>query len=127
MKKQFQITGSQFAMISVIFGAMGSHILEDFLEPHELEIFDVGVRYMLYHALALILFSFINYANTSMQKAVYFIFTIGICLFSGSLFVLSFRSIISIPIQFVGPITPLGGTLLIVGWVVNIWGVLKSK
>ena len=122
-----QLIGSLFVLLSVVLGALASHALESILEVSALRSFEVGVRYMLYHGLALLILSFLKYPNITFQKRVFYLICSGTILFSGSIFILSFKNLLPFSISFIGPITPIGGTLLIIAWAVNIQGLLRKK
>ncbi|GAB4229356.1 MAG: DUF423 domain-containing protein [Chlamydiales bacterium] len=116
----FSQFGMLFAAISVILGAFGAHALKSKLSAEMLTVFEVGVRYQMYHALGLILLGiwalpqsnpYIIWAGWS--------FIIGIVLFSGSLYLLSLTGINSI-----GAITPIGGLFFITGWLLFLLGSL---
>jgi uncharacterized membrane protein YgdD (TMEM256/DUF423 family) len=75
---------------------------------------------MMYHALALLLFSLIHPEANSLQRWTLILFVVGIFLFSGSIFILATQTIHQLKVSFLGPITPLGGLCLIVGWALQI-------
>jgi len=131
MYKSIQIRGIIFAGIAVVLGAFGAHALKALLPLDRLQIFETGVRYQFMHALALIILS-LSMANAKKQehttiatkwmKRAATAFTIGIILFSGSLYLLSTNSILPISIgNWMGPITPIGGLFFISGW--TCWGI----
>lgn len=101
--------------LSVAGGAFGSHALRDRLSDRALEIFDLGTRYQMYHALAMllvgVLLSRAETAQTLLTTAGT-AFLVGILVFSGSLYALSLSGI-----TWLGAITPLGGVAFLVGWV----------
>jgi len=129
MQKTFLTIGAAAAGIAVILGAFGAHALKEKLAADQLQVFETGVRYQLYHAFALIIVgilaeklngSYLNYAG--------YLFILGIIFFSGSLYLLSTRALSGIEnIKFIGPVTPLGGLCFIAGWVMVIMSVVKSK
>lgn len=131
MYKSIQIRGIIFAGIAVVLGAFGAHALKALLPVDRLQVFETGVRYQFMHALALIVLS-LSMANakkqehttiaTNWMKRAATAFTIGIILFSGSLYLLSTNSILPISIgNWMGPITPIGGLFFISGW--TCWGI----
>ncbi|GGJ17913.1 DUF423 domain-containing protein [Deinococcus roseus] len=93
--------------LAVAFGAFGAHALKSMLSPDVLATFETGVRYQMYHALALLALG----AARFQSKGILFLF-IGTLIFSGSLYVLALTGI-----KVLGAITPIGGVLQIVGWV----------
>lgn len=117
MRKNFLRIGSLMAFFAVILGAFGAHYLESKIGPDQLEVYDTAVQYHFTHALALILISIlIHNRKTSFLSYSGWCFIIGILSFSGSLYILSLREWLDFGASFLGPITPLGGTFLIVGW-----------
>lgn len=117
MRKTFLRLGSLFALLAVILGAFGSHTLREVLTPKDLAIFETGVRYQFYHAFALIAAGILLYLRkTSFLPIAGWLFTAGILLFSGSLYFLAIDEAMGLSFSWMGPITPIGGTLFILGW-----------
>ena len=117
MRKNFLRLACLLAMIAVMLGAFGAHGLRDKLPPEALETFNIGVRYQFYHALALFgLGILMFYRKTQTMLYAGWCFVGGIVLFSGSLYLLSAREILGFEGGWLGPITPVGGVLFIVGW-----------
>lgn len=117
MRKTFIRLGSLFALLAVVLGAFGAHALEKAVAPEQLETFEIGVRYQFYHAFALVAVGLLMYwRKTSLLPWAGRLFAIGILLFSGSLYLLSLRDLLQLDISWVGPITPIGGILFMVGW-----------
>lgn len=124
------VSGLFFACFAVTIGAFAAHGLKPLLSIKEINNFETGVKYQFYHSFALILVGFLSFhipSQVSKFKWAGFCFFLGILLFSGSLYLLSTQSIFNISIPLLGPITPLGGVLLILGWALSIIGVLKSR
>ena len=107
------ITGALFGMLSVIFGAFGAHALKKILSTDQLNSFEVGVRYQMYHAIVLLVIGH-NFELTSSK--IYWCFTLGIIMFSFSIYGLVILDAKGKKLRFLGPITPLGGLLLVGGW-----------
>lgn len=110
------LSGSILGALSVAFGAFGAHFLQGQLSPEDLVIFETGVRYQMYHALALILCA--NLSRGAGFAAHGFLW--GTVVFSGSLYLLVLTGA-----RWLGAITPIGGTLLVIGWAVLILRSLK--
>ena len=118
--KSFLTIGSLLAALSVILGAFGAHALKAKLSGDQLQVFETAVRYQMYHSLALILlFALASKFNTSLAAYAGWLFIAGIIFFSGSLYLLSCREILSLQhwSRILGPITPFGGLCFIAGWV----------
>ena len=106
-------TAAIFGLLSVIFGAFGAHALKKTLSADQLKSFEVGVRYQMYHAIVLFILGFNSDFTT---PALYWCFTVGIVLFSFSIYGLVFSDALNKKLHFLGPITPIGGLLLAAGW-----------
>jgi uncharacterized membrane protein YgdD (TMEM256/DUF423 family) len=130
MNRYFLIAGSLFAGLAVILGAFGAHALKSKLAAEQIQVFETGVKYQMYHAIALIvLFALSEKIGSSMLNYSGYFFTAGIILFSGSLYLLSCSELLGIEKMksILGPITPLGGLSLIIGWVCLLISALKIK
>ena len=114
---KLKVFGGFFALLSVILGAIAAHKLKDLLNQESLKSFETGVKYMMYHGLALII---ISNSNIQSKNNLLLIFSIGIVLFSFSIFLLSTQAMTKINFSFLGPITPIGGLTLIIGWIIFI-------
>jgi|688.fasta_scaffold00644_13 uncharacterized membrane protein YgdD (TMEM256/DUF423 family) len=125
MSKRFLITGLIFGVLSVVFGAFGAHLLKKYLTPEQLVSFETGVKYMMYHGLFLIGISNISAVNSS--QFIYFATVVGVVFFSGSIFLLTSTSLTQINFKFLGPVTPIGGLLLILSWLYAIFLVIKNQ
>lgn len=125
LKNKMRLTGSLFMLISVLLGAIASHYLEQLLSSEAIASFQVGVRYLTYHGLALLLFSSIDVGNKKRKRTLFVLLTLGSLLFSGSIFLLSFKEVLPFSIGWVGPITPVGGGILILGWCFSVWCFIK--
>ena len=100
--------------LSVAAGAFASHALKERLSDRALDIFETGVRYQMYHALALFLLALLlmqTATDSVLLTTAGISFIVGILLFSGSLYVLSFTGV-----KVLGAITPLGGVAFLIGW-----------
>ena len=126
MDRRILITASIFGALAVVLGAFGAHGLKAVLEPQDLENWRTAVSYHFYHTFALLFLSLIPIKSRAINVA-YWSFTIGIILFSGSVYLLSTRSITGFDWPFLGPITPLGGLFFIAGWVSLIITGLKNS
>lgn len=124
MEKKLLIAGCGFAVIAVILGALGAHALEKVLEPQQLKSFETGVRYQLFHAIALIALSQVGLLSDSSKNILLYLFVIGMVLFSFSIYGLSVSKWLQINLKFLGPVTPLGGLSLIAGWFFVLWKIV---
>jgi uncharacterized membrane protein YgdD (TMEM256/DUF423 family) len=112
MARIFFILGALSGLISVALGAFGAHTLRARLSSDLLSIFENGVRYQMYHALALLVTAWaVTRWSPSFSIAAGWLFVAGTVIFSGSLYALSLSGV-----RWLGAITPLGGVAFIVGW-----------
>lgn len=128
IQKRFLAIGSLMAALAVGIGAFAAHGLKPHLSVYEISIFETGVRYQFYHTFAIFIVALLaDKCNPKRINVIGWLFTIGILLFSGSLYLLAVRGLLGVIWSFLGPITPLGGTLFIIGWVLLLVEVLKIK
>jgi uncharacterized membrane protein YgdD (TMEM256/DUF423 family) len=115
--KRMRFFGGLFMFLSVALGALASHYLEQWIDEKALSSFQTGVRYLTYHGLGLLVLSQFDYKSKEREHRMLFLsMVIGISLFSGSIFILSFKEYIPFSIRWMGPVTPLGGSLLLLAW-----------
>jgi len=108
-----EIIGTVFCLLSVILGAFGSHYLKNKMTQTEIQSFEIGVKYLIYHGLSLLIISQL-YLDITIWISV--LITVGTILFSFSIFFLSTQTLFNKNLKILGPITPLGGLLIIIGW-----------
>jgi len=111
--------------LAVIIGAFGAHALKKILNEEQLKSFETGVKYQMYHAIVLLLIGFNFNLETSSEKYMVYSFIIGVILFSFSIYGLVISSAKNKKIKNLGPITPLGGLFLIIGWCLLCFNVLS--
>lgn len=124
MNKIILITASVFGTLAVIFGAFGAHYLKSKLGVAEIAIWKTAVDYQFYHTLALLGIANFSRSRSRLINAAFWFFSIGIILFSGSLYILALKSSIA---PFIGPVTPIGGLFLILGWLSILLATIKNK
>jgi uncharacterized membrane protein YgdD (TMEM256/DUF423 family) len=114
--------------IAVALGAFGAHTLKTTLAPEQLQVFETGVRYQFYHSFAILACGILfRLTGTGLFRSSGYFFLAGIICFSGSLYLLSTRALLGIEgWSFLGPITPVGGLLFIIGWLMMFTGAGKS-
>ena len=111
------ITASTLAVLGVVLGAFAAHILEKQLTSDELNSFQTGVRYQIYHAFALLILAVLPLKKTSFPAR---FFVGGTVLFSGSIYLLTLDRLMGVDLSFLGWITPIGGLTLITAWLLLI-------
>jgi uncharacterized membrane protein YgdD (TMEM256/DUF423 family) len=119
----FLVCGSLFGLIGVGAGAFGSHALRAKLPPERLATFEVGVRYLFVHAFALLAVEWFRAAGPDQVAESWagVCFVVGTVLFSGSLFALALTGA-----KRWGAVTPLGGVVLVAGWVLLVVAALTA-
>jgi uncharacterized membrane protein YgdD (TMEM256/DUF423 family) len=124
MLRTFLILGSINGLVAVALGAFGAHVLKARLSSDMLSVFQTGVQYQMYHALALILVAILSnhLASTGTVNWSGWLFFAGILLFSGSLYALSLSGV-----KVLGAITPLGGLAFLAGWIMLAWAAIKQS
>ena len=120
--KIFALLGAFSALLSVIFGAFGAHALKQHLSEPHLNAFEVGVRYQMYHSLALIALSLLmfHFSHFFLPLAGWTMF-VGMAIFSGSLYLITLTGLTAF-----GIVTPIGGAILVISWLLLIIGLFKS-
>ncbi|MBK6930819.1 MAG: DUF423 domain-containing protein [Saprospirales bacterium] len=116
-------------MFAVILGAFGAHGLKPHLDTYQLGIFEKGVEYQFFHALALLAVGCLP-DQPQAEKWIKWssrLFLAGIVCFSGSLYLLACRDLLAFPVGWAGPITPIGGLCLIGAWGCLFAGCTKNK
>jgi uncharacterized membrane protein YgdD (TMEM256/DUF423 family) len=118
----FFALGALSAFVGVALGAFAAHALKTRLDAAMLATFETGVRYQMFHALALLA---VGWAHTRWPSAVLtaggWLFLAGTVLFSGSLYALSLSGV-----RWLGAITPLGGLAFLAGWLCLAWAAWKA-
>lgn len=117
--------GSIFGFLAVIFGAFGAHLLKKKLSDSQLQSFETGVKYQFYHAMVLLILGF-QTTPFSTTNLIVSLFVVGTILFSFSIYGLVLSSIGHKKFAFLGPVTPLGGLVLLLGWGVFIYQVAEK-
>lgn len=127
INKKIVIVGSILFATAIILGAFGAHSLKDLLSAEKLQSFEVGVRYQFYISLILLLFGMLH-EKLPFNISMFYIFQItGVLMFSGSIYLLSLEQILSLNLKFLGPVTPLGGLMLILGWIIFIVRLIRFR
>lgn len=123
MERTFLALGSILAGLAVAFGAFGAHGLRAVLTVQDLATFETGVRYQMYHALALLAVAWAagRWPDAATVPAAGWSFVVGIAVFSGSLYVLVLTGH-----RWLGAVTPLGGVAFLVGWLLLAWTALRG-
>ncbi|AWX44761.1 UPF0382 membrane protein [Flagellimonas maritima] len=116
-----QVMGALYGLLAVIFGAFGAHALKKKFTPELLRSFETGVKYQMYHSILLIVLSFNLGFGSNLDTYIVYCFVIGILLFSFSIYGLCLTTANGKKLRFLGPVTPLGGLLLVIGWALLLY------
>jgi len=127
MNKTILATGLVLGMLAVILGAFGAHGLKKVLDPEQINTFETGVKYQMYHALFLILLSTVTLASEGTKRVVFYLVFVGVVFFSFSIYLLATNSLTTFDFKKIGWITPIGGTFLIAGWGYLLFGILTKN
>ena len=122
VQKVLLVLAGLSGIVSVLLGAMGAHWLKEKLNYWEMHSFETGVKYQMYHTLALIaVVILLDRFPTRTLECSGYSFVVGIITFSGSLYLLSLKSLLHIDkLSILGPITPIGGVAFILGWLLLV-------
>lgn len=110
------IFGSFFGLTAIIFGAFGAHALKKKLTPDELQSFETGVKYQMYHAIALLVLGYQLDISATINSYILYLLIVGTILFSFSIYLLVLLSSKNKKVKGLGLITPIGGLCLVLGW-----------
>ena len=120
--KGYIIIASLFAALAILFGAFGSHALKERLSAQSLEVYDVATRYLMFHALGIFLIALLGFQlpKESLEIPV-IMMIVGTSIFSGSLYLIAM-----LDFKKLGMVTPIGGLLLIVSWLLLAYNTYKT-
>ncbi len=118
MKELVLTFGGILGTLGIIFGAFGAHALKKKLSEDQLKGFETGVKYQMYHAIILIIIGIVFPLIEISQIIMAWCFLLGILLFSFSIYGLVMSSARGRKLSILGPLTPIGGLLLVVGWII---------
>lgn len=120
MDKKTVITGATLLALSIILGAFGAHGLKSIVSPEKVESFETGVRYQFYSAFSLLILGLNTDKIKFSLKPVISLLLLGTFFFSFSIYLLSLQEYWQVKLSFLGPITPIGGLLMILAWFIFI-------
>jgi uncharacterized membrane protein YgdD (TMEM256/DUF423 family) len=129
MFKKTYLIGALFGASAVVIGAFGAHALKTIFTAEQLVSFETGVKYQFYHAMVLLIISQSNaYLKSKLINLATLFFSLGTLLFSGSIYLLNIlKAKNQIGLSGLGIITPIGGLLLVTGWILIFFGALNNK
>lgn len=127
MNKTIFGIGILFGVLSVILGAFGAHGLEQLIDANAIMTFETGVRYQMYHALFLLILANTKFLPELHKNAIFYLIVMGTILFSFSIYFLATNTLTSFDFKKIALLTPLGGTLLIFGWILLAYRVFINN
>ena len=123
---KFIKTGIFFCLTAVILAAFGAHSLKQVLTEKQLSSFQTGINYQFLHGLVILILSLNATYFTSKLNGILKMMIAGIILFSFSIYLLTIQDILGFSMSFMGPITPIGGLLLISAWIMLFFSIKKQ-
>lgn len=129
MLKKFIITGILLIITGIILGAFGAHGLKEELKdfPDKVKSFETGVRYQMYSAFSFLVVASLSHYFKNGLKSFFWILLLGTVFFSFSIYILCLEPIHHLNVRFLGPITPIGGLLMIIAWTILLFRNLKNE
>lgn len=127
MNKSILVAGAILGILGIVLGAFGAHGLEKLVDADAVNTFETGVRYQIYHAFFLLIVGGTSFVDLKTKKIVFYLVIIGVLFFSGSIYGLATNELSSFDFKTIAMITPVGGLLLILSWVMVLIGIIKNK
>ena len=127
MNKKILVIASLLGLLSIAFGAFGAHGLKALISFEGLQTFETGVRYQMYHALMLLFIGSTSLIKQKTKNILFYLVIIGLLLFSGSIYGLATNNLTIFDFKTIGFITPIGGLLLIMSWLILLINFIKMK
>lgn len=127
MNRNIVIAASCLLILAIVLGAFGAHGLKELVSAERLQTFEVGVKYQFYQGLGLLVLGLNADKIRFSLKAVWMLMIIGTLMFSVSIYFLAIQEVIGMNLRFLGPVTPIGGLLMIMGWSMFLWKIIRQK
>ena len=127
MNKTVLITATILGVLGIVLGAFAAHGLENLIDEDAISSFETGVRYQIYHAFFLLIIGATNIIDGKQKKLIFYLVILGVLCFSGSIYGLATNDLTSFDFKAIALITPFGGLLLIMAWVMLLIGIIKNK
>lgn len=127
MNKAILITASILGIIAIVLGAFAAHGLRQLIPSDSIQTFETGVKYQMYHAIFLLVVGTSERIRPNFKRIIFWLTLLGILLFSGSIYGLATNDLSGFDFKTIGFVTPIGGLLLIVAWVVLLINFLKLE
>ncbi|MEQ3665987.1 DUF423 domain-containing protein [Olleya sp.] len=127
MNKKLLLLGTILGLLSVVLGAFGAHGLKALVSAEAVQSYETGVRYQMYHAFLLLVVGSHNLVSSKSKTIIFYLVLSGIILFSGSIYGLATNTLTAFNFKLIAFVTPIGGLLLILSWVILLINILKIK
>jgi uncharacterized membrane protein YgdD (TMEM256/DUF423 family) len=127
MNKKLLIIASILGILGIVLGAFAAHGLEKSVTNDAIDTFETGVRYQMYHALFLLFIGMNPVLTSKAKKTILTLVILGVLFFSGSIYGLATNELSGFDFKKIAFITPIGGSLLIISWVVLLINIIKYK
>jgi len=116
MNRTIFLTGIVLGVLAIILGAFGAHAIENCIDTKAKATFETGVKYQMYHALFLLVLGTMSSISEAKKRWVFYLIVMGILLFSTSIYLLATNSLTGVNFKTIAFLTPIGGFLMIIGW-----------
>ena len=126
MNKKLLVVGSILGLLAIALGAFAAHGLEKLVDAEAIKSFETGVRYQMYHAFLYLILGSTSFLTLKLKKVVFYLVLVGVIFFSGSIYGLATNVLTGFDFKTIALVTPLGGLLLIVAWLVMLIGILRK-
>ncbi|MBT8310243.1 MAG: DUF423 domain-containing protein [Flavobacteriaceae bacterium] len=126
MNKKTMITAAILGVLAIILGAFASHGLKAAISTDALDTFETGVRYQMYHALFLLFVGLNDSMGSKTKRTLLILVVAGVLLFSGSIYGLATNELSAVDFKKIAFVTPIGGFLLILSWLVLLFDLIKN-
>ena len=127
MNRRFLITGAFLGLTGIVLGAFAAHGLKEAISESALESFETGVRFQMYHAFLMLILGFSTLRFSKNPNWIFYLICTGILFFSGSIYLLATNDMWAFDFTRIALITPLGGSLLIITWIILLLNFIKLK
>ena len=127
MEKKILLAACTLGFLAIIFGAFGAHALKKILSIEQLNSFETGVKYQMYHALFLLFIGTTQILTLKEKTIIFYLTLMGVLFFSGSIYVLTTNGLTGVKSKLIGPVTPIGGLLLILSWGYLFYAIFSKK
>jgi len=127
IEKKIFCIATLIGLSAVVLGAFAAHGLQYNLNEASIKSFLTGVRYQFYHAFFLFIVGLTPSIKRYQKRIILWLVCVGVVLFSISIYLLSISKLTDYDLTFLGPITPIGGVVLISAWITFLYYIVKSK